>query len=958
LGLVDGGIAVLSRTPVSRRLVPLVLVTICSLLGLLSIGGAPALAAAPEAPETTAPVEVSNSTAVLAGFMSPHSRSTAGWYFNYKPGAAGCDGGSTTPLQPEEEFEDREVQAQVAGLQPGTQYTACLIARNAEGETTPGAPVTFSTTALAPSIDDQFITEGGETSVLLNASVASHGTPGSYHFDYGTSSSYGSTTPVKGFVALHADTRVTAQLTGLLPNTTYHARVVAESTLGAITGADFTFSTLPPSNGLLPDGRAYELVTPLDNDDADIYAPEIPFTGQSENDTSSSDPFQASLDGSAVTYAADPVPGGNGSGGQSENSGNQLLATRTANGWSQEVVAATGRNHSFYETFSADLSIGILRAGNGYQETTALLPEADALNGGYHVLYERHNSTGVERALFTGFTASESPGPYEFQPAFVGGTADLSTQVFDANAALVAGAPTGHNVYESTLGKLSIVNVLPDGSLEPDAQAGSPEEEGGEGNGAPELSHAVSADGSRIFWTGLGAHPGLYMREDGSTTVQLDVSQAGGSGGGGHFWTASSDGERVFFTDDAAAGLTSDTVPGSGLNLYEYDVDGHVLTDLTASADARVQGVIGASEDGSYVYFVADGALAPGSRTGECSPFHYYNDTNECDLYVRHDGVTSLVSSLSELDGLDTRPFTRGDGAHGDWAQGLGSRSAEVSANGAAVFTSMLSLTGYRNKEDPEVYVYEPGVGVGHGELSCASCDPTGAPPSVSGTEGSEYRGGSAGTLPVSNDRSQATRWISADGSRVFFDSMLGLLPQDTNERLDVYEWERDGSGNCTNAGGCLSLLSGGKSSDNSYLMDASLSGDDVFLVTRAQLLEADRNENFDVYDVRVDGVTPPPTTSCSGAGCQGVPPVPPIFATPASVTFEGVGNFPVPAKSTTKAKSKPKRVKALTRAQKLSKALATCRRQAKRKRAACERAARRRYTTKSTAKRSAKGGK
>ena len=49
---------------------------------------------------------------------------------------------------------------------------------------------------------------------------------------------------------------------------------------------------------------------------------------------------------------------------------------------------------------------------------------------------------------------------------------------------------------------------------------------------------------------------------------------------------------------------------------------------------------------------------------------------------------------------------------------------------------------------------------------------------------------------------------------------------------------------------------------------------------------------------------------ACTGTGCQGVPPAPPIFATPSSVTFNGVGNFEPSQKTTVKPKAKLKHCK------------------------------------------------
>jgi hypothetical protein len=122
------------------------------------------------------------------------------------------------------------------------------------------------------------------------------------------------------------------------------------------------------------------------------------------------------------------------------------------------------------------------------------------------------------------------------------------------------------------------------------------------------------------------------------------------------------------------------------------------------------------------------------------------------------------------------------------------------------------------------------------------------------------------------------------------------------------------------------------------------LNGEAVFVVTRAQLVAADQNDAFDLYDAQVDGVTPTSPPACTGTGCQGVPAAPPTFATPPSVTFRGVGNLlPLgPIAESAKPKST---AKSLTRAQKLSKALKTCKKKNnKRKRMTCETRVRKKY--------------
>ena len=63
---------------------------------------------------------------------------------------------------------------------------------------------------------------------------------------------------------------------------------------------------------------------------------------------------------------------------------------------------------------------------------------------------------------------------------------------------------------------------------------------------------------------------------------------------------------------------------------------------------ANVLGYVsGASEDGSYVYFVADDVLAEEANPGNC---HDSPAETTCNLYVRHNGVTTFIAALSDGD--------------------------------------------------------------------------------------------------------------------------------------------------------------------------------------------------------------------------------------------------------------------------------------------------------------------
>ena len=669
----------------------------------------------------------------------------------------------------------------------------------------------------------------------------------------------------------------------------------------------------------LPDCRVYEMVSPVKNEDGNVYVPD-PGAGTFGDAVATALPFRASADGDGVAYVSDPVAEGNGSLGKS--AGNNYLAMRApTGGWISQDVQPPGLQAPIYQAFSSDLSIGILTSGE-------ILPGAPVPEelAGYNVLYSRTNDDGVYHPLFTtkppnrlpgdsievGYFGSASPGAGKRLPVLYAGmnagtsaVPAFSHILFEANDALTANAVDGgaeaNNLYDSFAGRLNLVNVLPGGSPEPNKNAtfGSRAAPPNEPAETPAFSHVISADGSRIFWSSVnsaGVPEDLYVRENGTETKLISE--------GGRFWTANSEGTEAFFTKG---------------NLYEWHEVSGVATSTDLTPGVEVLGLLGASENGEDVYYV------------DAS----YN------LELWHEGVTTFIATLSPED--NNTGQVAGLGAHsGDWKLSLGQRSAEVTPGGGAVlFMSRQSLTGYPNEGLLEVYVYEAETE----HLFCVSCDPSGASPAIAG--GYE---GDAAYLPlpfgggVESMNTYQPHWISEDGSRVFFDSEEPLVSQDHNGLQDVYEWERDGAGSCHTVEGCIYLLSGGTSSDISALVDASSSGNDVFFVTRLQLVPQDGKETDVLYDARVDGVQPLSPPACAGTGCQGVPSAPPLFATPPSVTFNGVGNFEAPPPAPA-VKPKPK-AKPLTPAQKLAAALKSCRMKVLGKRAGCEKRARKEYAS------------
>ena len=191
------------------------------------------------------------------------------------------------------------------------------------------------------------------------------------------------------------------------------------------------------------------------------------------------------------------------------------------------------------------------------------------------------------------------------------------------------------------------------------------------------------------------------------------------------------------------------------------------------------------------------------------------------------------------------------------------------------------------------------------------------------------------------------SRYLNNEG-RLFFNGADALVPADTNGKEDVYEYEPSGVGSCHSGTSCVNLISSGTSSEESAFLDASSSGDDIFFLTAAGLVPEDKDGAMDIYDAHVCSSTVPcaagqsasvppcaSNESCRSASAA----LPEGVATPASAAVAGIGNvsqIPPPPR----AKPKP-----LTRAQKLTKALKACRtRRNRQKRAACEKQARKKY--------------
>lgn len=677
-----------------------------------------------------------------------------------------------------------------------------------------------SSTAYAadPQIDAVWVSGVSANSAVGEAEINPGGVSTTFHFEYIAEASYEANLNggKEGFAGAarapsgaeggagsgSSNQHVLETIRSLGPETTYRYRLIAKSTAGSVLSPEHSFTTQGFGGPLvLLDSRSWELASPVEKNGGEI---------QGFGANSGGGVLQSGAQGGSVTFSS---ASSFGEGGMGAPTASQYISRRGPGGWSSENITAPLFSGGYgeepdgvpYQLFSTDLARGLL-AAPAYPP----LPGTDA-PAGYQNYYLRDDIGGGLEALIThADTAGLLIPPQKFELRFAGASANLGHLVLSTCAALTAEAievPDGSggcesaspNLYEWGGSGLQLINLPPGASVGvPGAELAAP---GG----------AISDDGSRVYWTD-GAD--LYLREGGTHTEKVDQAT------GGAFQTASSDGSVAFFTKSG--------------HLYRYDAMSLNSTDLTPAGG--VTGVLGASANGSYVYYLTSNGL-----------------------FLNHNGVNTPIASSA--DAANVPPSTG---------------TARVSADGIHLaFTSSAELTPYDNidqntgKPDPEVYLYDANVNA----LVCASCNPTGERPSgPSSIPGAIVNGQGEGAT-----QSYKPRVLSADGRRVFFDSGDALVLQDSNNKPDVYEWEAQGAGSCGRAGGCVELISSGQIGEGASFVDASTEGTDAFFLTDASLVRSDPPGSVDLYDARENGGFPEPPNQilCEEDACQPLPSAP-----------------------------------------------------------------------------------
>ncbi len=189
---------------------------------------------------TGAATGVTQTSATVSGQVNSNGAATT-YHFDYGPTTTY---GSSTPTA-KAATGTSTVSAAVKNLVPGTTYHFRLVATNANG-TTNGGDARFTTIASPPPGATTGASQGvTEVAATLTGVVNTHGLATTYHFDFGTTTSYGSTTRPGTLAAGTGSVNVSARLSRLRPGTTYHYRLVAHSAAGTTYGRDRTFKTLP-----------------------------------------------------------------------------------------------------------------------------------------------------------------------------------------------------------------------------------------------------------------------------------------------------------------------------------------------------------------------------------------------------------------------------------------------------------------------------------------------------------------------------------------------------------------------------------------------------------------------------------------------------------------------------------------------------------------------------------------
>lgn len=626
----------------------------------------------------------------------------------------------------------------------------------------------------------------------------------------------------------------------------------------------------------LPECRAWEMVSPANKEGGEVF-------------------FTLDMGGAALTAVTTPSLSGEqliystfqAWGEDPSGIANSFIATRTANGWqSQNVSPAPTEAHPDIFTGHAtidDITPEFAHAISFFDFSLNPLdqnnPEESPFGGGDVYMRESDGSWAwISRGN------EETPETKEVTeseyPAYAGRSANAGDVLFQTTQKLVpadAGQEAGKALYERTEGHTELVNVTSAGTLLSTCGASI--------GGLAETNQAVSENGSDAYFSAPDPTQSynalasckqpvqVYLRSGGQT-IDISESQRGTADPKGtqaaSFQGASADGQKAFFTSaqaltDEAEPLASTTEPF----LYEYDVQSKKLHLLTPNVEGgrspNVKRVVALSGDGAEVYFLAEPVIG-----GKQKPM--------LEMYEN-----GRVTEIAEVPSVELNEISE---------KNQSEMQVRLSADGHHVaFVDRAKLTGFENNNVTEIYLYDATSK----SLRCISCNSDGHVPLGEASFSEDAGGSSTLKYPLSVN-------LAADGSKVFFETVDNLVPEDKNQTMDVYEWDE----------GSVHLISGGQGEAPSFLIGSAAEGRDVFFTTTDSLAVQDTdNGDNDIYDARVEGgfAAPAQAQVCT-SGCQDGLSSPPALGTPGSALIGANGNLHPSSKSTKARKHKTKKHK------------------------------------------------
>jgi hypothetical protein len=614
--------------------------------------------------------------------------------------------------------------------------------------------------------------------------------------------------------------------------------------------------TAPRAAAEPPTGRAYELVSPVDDP-----------SGSNAGLLSSLEPVpgMASDDGNRFLYGAAASMGEAWSG----QTNAMIFGDRTPTGWkARTATVSIDHGDTPLQSIGTETTWGWLSSDGGSYSFVAgnfgaiTSPTAAFMSGLYRANDDGTAPEWLSRPI-DGIVPKLPEGSPNYVQQGLYANDDTSVLAFQSPTPLTGEAPSEGTsaVYASVAGRLELASKLPDGSV--------PTESSSLVCGSGPLTHpslllpycsALAGNGRFVvFNVGSGSGQSLYVRD-----LQQGVTrQLAGPAMGlpeAILVAAPRGGARAYFKRGGVSGL------------YEADLEGGTPTLRPAITGEP----IGLSPDGSHLLFLEAPPVG-----GEDWTLRYWDESNP--------GTSVEVGSLGPSATQQIGGGTVRARAYRSLDQGR-----------TWIFTAAGSPDPARPNSSPttqQLYRWT----VGQGAPTCLSCEPvdglartTGVNVTVQQVVATEIM--TDPTVPAyskstdfgfsSRKLAQPGHAISNDGRFILFDSPDRLVPEDTNDVRDVYLWDREGA-----PGQQLQLVTSGKGNTPSYALDIDPTGTNVFFSTREGLVPADKNANYNVYDARIGGGFPESGESCAGEGCRPAV-VPPLPVSIGSNSLGGDGNL------------------------------------------------------------------